>query len=305
MPIDANENINKPTQKGLIVSYFGNSVAVEAANGQVFQCYLRRNQDLPVVGDVVEWSQTDENSGSITAIIPRKTVLTRGDQHGKSKPIAANVDVLAVVMAPPPVLSEQLIDRYLIAAELLGITPIIVVNKADLLSETQKANLINQLSSFSAIPCQVILTSALTEEGLDKLAASFNGKAAVLVGPSGVGKSSIITKFVQQDIRVGDVSDKGVGKHTTTATRYYHLPQGGGLIDSPGLRDFTLWPVTHEELLRGFKEFQPYLSGCKFRDCRHVVEPGCVLLAAVEQGKVNQRRFDSYLTFVKDQQQKK
>jgi ribosome biogenesis GTPase len=125
-------------------------------------------------------------------------------------------------------------------------------------------------------------------------------KTSVLVGPSGVGKSSIIANFAKQDIRVNDVSAKGAGKHTTTATRLYHLPNGGKLVDSPGVRDFALWPVSQSELLQGFKEFNAFLTGCKFRDCVHTVEPGCAVQAAVASGKISPHRFASYQALMKE-----
>jgi ribosome biogenesis GTPase len=115
-----------------------------------------------------------------------------------------------------------------------------------------------------------------------------------------VGKSSIIADLVQQTIRVNEVSPKGGGKHTTTATRLYHLPNGGMLIDSPGVRDFTLWQVGASDVLSGFKEFQSALTGCKFRDCAHLVEPGCSVQQAVEEGKISSRRFANYQTLMKE-----
>jgi ribosome biogenesis GTPase len=287
-------------KSGLVISYFGNSVAVEAADGQVFQCHLRRNQELPVVGDHVEWQLEKDNTGLIQTITPRKTVLARGDNRGNMKVIAANVDMIMIVMAPPPVFAAHLVDRYLVAAESLGITPILVVNKIDLLNQAERQQLDASLKMYRDVPYPVLFTSALTEEGLDALIATLQNKVSVLVGPSGVGKSSIIADLVKQDIRVNEVSPKGAGKHTTTATRLYHLPNGGKLIDSPGVRDFSLWPVSQLEILKGFREFNAFLTGCKFRDCAHTVEPGCAVQAAVADGKISRERFTSYQSLVKE-----
>jgi ribosome biogenesis GTPase len=286
-------------QPGLVISYFGNSVAVEAADGQVFQCHLRRNQPLPMVGDHISWQLEKDNTGIVISIDPRKSMLARGDGRGNMKPIAANVDNMLVVMAAPPVFSETLLDCYIIAAEILHINPIIVLNKVDLLDNIQQAAMDEQLQRYRDIPYLAVMTSAVTKQGLTELEALLKDKVSVLVGPSGVGKSSLITTFVGQAIRTTEVTRKGTGKHTTTATRFYHLPAGGGLIDSPGLRDFTLWPVTRAELLKGFKEFQPYLTGCKFRDCRHTAEPGCAVQAAVASGKISPQRFAQYQTLMK------
>src|SRR3990167_9247969 len=144
------------TKPGLIIAYFGNSVAVEAADGQVFQCQLHRNQALPVVGDRVrfELGGGDAAMGVVTQIEPRTSLLARGDPHGKRKPIAANIDVMLVVMAPPPIFAEHLIDRYLVAAELLGIQPLLVLNKMDLLSGERQEAALARLNRYQSIPCE-------------------------------------------------------------------------------------------------------------------------------------------------------
>lgn len=288
-------------QLGLVVSYFGNSVAVETDDGQVFQCHLRRNQELPLVGDYVYWQRDQEGeTGVITGIKPRKSLLARGDGRGKMKPIAANLDTVVIVMAPPPIFSEHLIDRYLIAAELLGIDAILVMNKADLLNETSEKDADAHLAPYASVPYPTIKSSIYLDNGMEDLRTILANKTAVLVGPSGVGKSSIISALGASDtIRIGEVSPKGAGRHTTTATRLYHLPSGGRLIDSPGVREFNLWPVTKADVLRGFKEFHDVEGECKFRDCQHTAEPGCAVQAAVANGKINPQRYASYQEFMK------
>jgi len=290
----------KESAKGLVVSSYGSSVAIETAAGQEMSCHLRRNQELPVVGDLVEWQQEGDAAGVITAILPRRTLLARGDARGNLRPLAANVDKILLVMAPPPVYSAYLLDRYIVAAEILNIRPVIVLNKIDLMQSKEREAVEALLQVYRDIGYDAVLTCAIKKEGFNTLTSLLDGFTSVLVGPSGVGKSSIISALTQQDIRTRDVSPKGTGKHTTTATRLYRLPQGGALIDSPGVREFNLWPVAPEELRKGFKEFQPHLSGCRFRDCRHLVEPGCTLLAALEEGKISRERFNSYLTLIKE-----
>ncbi len=302
----------KPTQQpdskqrqGLIISYFGSSVAVEADDGQVIPCQLHRNQALPVVGDRVEWQLTAEHQGTVTRILPRRSELMRGDAHQHMQILAANVDCLVIVMAPPPVFSEYLLDRYLLAAELLQITPLIVLNKIDLLDADARATVLAQLQPYAHIPYPILLTSVVSHEGLAQLSAALQHKTAVLVGPSGVGKSSIIATYNKDVvIRTADVSAKGAGKHTTTATRLYHLPGNIHLIDSPGVREFSLWSVSKEAVLQGFKEFAPFLTGCKFRNCQHLVEPGCAVRVAVTAGHISASRYANYQTLVKEMTQK-
>lgn len=301
------QQISQSTQPGLVVSYFGSMVAVETAAKEIIHCHLRRNQELPVVGDQVEWSlEKEQNTGVIEQICPRRSVLLRSAGHGKTKPIAANIDQLIIVMAPPPIFAEYLIDRYLAAAELLSISAALIVNKMDLVDPEIEIELTKRLAPYRAIPYPVLLTSLYAQQGLEKLAELLQHKTSVLVGPSGVGKSSIIAYFVEDHtIRIGDVSDKGSGKHTTTATRLYHVQGDGQLIDSPGVREFGLWPVTPADLLRAFKEFLPLLSQCKFRDCQHMMEPGCAIKSAVAAGQLSATRYENYQALMKTAKERK
>lgn len=290
-------------RQGLVIAYFGNSVAVEATNGQVFQCHLKRNQALPVVGDRVIWEVEDESgqqSGIIVSIEPRSTILVKGDLTGHAKPLAANIDKIFIVMAPVPIFSNHLVNRYLVAAELLHIQPVIVVNKHDLMVGQTKSDTLSQLNDYANVSYPTLLTSIYEPDSLIKLAACLTDQTAVLVGPSGVGKSSLIKALGCEDaIRIGEVSAKGSGKHTTTATRLYRLPQGGHLIDSPGVREFNLWPVSKKEIMQSFPEFQPYLTGCKFRDCSHLVEPDCAVQKAVKDGNISSHRYLSFQMLLK------
>lgn len=296
------EKSHAPEQLGLVISYYGRSVSVETPDGRVVACHLRRNQELPVVGDEVGWQpEANDGTGIVTRILPRRSVLARADARGRSKPIAANIDELVIVMAPPPVFSPYLVDHYLVAAELLNIKPILVINKADLLNEAAQQSLEATLDIYRHIPYQVVLSSIRSDGGLQDISAALRGKRGVLVGPSGVGKSSLITALgSKEEAKAGDVSPKGAGKHTTTATRFYHLECGGSLIDSPGVREFHLWPITKAEVLTGFRELNGHLAGCRFRDCTHAVEPGCAVQQAVADGKISPERFKSYQELLKN-----
>jgi ribosome biogenesis GTPase len=288
-------------QDGLVISSHGNTVDVEALDGHVFQCALRRNQALPVVGDEVYFKSTSLNAGTISSIKPRFSQLFREDARGGMKTIAANIHLLLIVMSPFPVFSHYLIDRYLLAAEILGISPVIILNKIDLLTSSQPA-LEDAMSVYHALFYPVLYVSVYESKGLDKLNNLLQAKTATLVGPSGVGKSSIIAALsnTKDSIRVGATSPKGTGKHTTTAVRLYHLTNHGKLIDSPGVREFNLWRVTERAIMQGFREFNLGSASCQFRDCRHLVEPGCQILQAVQEGKINNRRFESYQTLMKE-----
>lgn len=296
----ASKSNDLPMQTGLVVSYFGNSVAVEADNGQEFLCHLHRNQSLPVVGDRVHWQLDKNNTGTVLDIEPRRSLFARGDVRGKQKPIAANIDCIVVVMSPPPVFSEYLIDRYLLAASLVSIPSMLVLNKTDLLDDVSRSDALSRLAVYQTLGCPAAASSTYAVNGLSDLSLALRDKTAVLVGPSGVGKSSIIAGLSDTAIRVSDVSTKGAGKHTTTATRLYHLPSGGSLIDSPGVREFNLWPVSRGDILRGFSEFATYALDCKFRDCAHLAEPGCAVKAAVESGKISDKRYASYQELIKN-----
>lgn len=281
---------------GRVIAYFGSTIAVETKEGAQVICHWRRNQCLPVVGDWVrfEYEATGEG-GHVLGIEPRSHVLMRSQGKAEPKPIAANVDDLVIVMPPLPGFSQRHVDYYTIAATLLGIRPVLVLNKIDLMTATLRDEMNVLLSIYRRIPFPVCFVSCETGEGMAAFAEVIAGRTVVLVGPSGVGKSSLIQKLsLDEDIRIGEVSDRGAGKHTTTATRLYHTIKGGALIDSPGVRDFTLWTITPDEALRAFPEFQPYLKGCQFRDCSHRVEPGCTLQAAVREGKVSAERYQTF-----------
>lgn len=295
-------NEKNTQQQGLVVSYFGNRIAVETDEGQVFQCHLKRNQALPVVGDRVIWEREGDDSGTIKAILPRRSCLYREGTKKEQKVIAANIDYLVIVMGPPPIFSEYLLDHYLIAAELLNIAPLIVLNKIDLLNNDQKAEIEVRLEPYKEVPYPIMLTSIYYQETLNHLASCLKNKTSVLMGPSGVGKSSLISllSIVRESLRIQAVSTKGAGKHTTTATCLYHLHGGGHLIDSPGVREFNLWRVTEEEVLKGFKEFEQFASDCKFRDCKHLSEPHCAVQEAVSRHQISQKRHAHYQMLMKE-----
>lgn len=287
---------------GQVLANFGASLMVEDRAGAVLRCVPRANLDLAVSGDRVVFQRIDEHEGVATALVPRATELSRPDYSGRLKPLAANIDRLAVVAAVRPALDTHLVDRYLTAAELLGADPLLVLNKIDLAEEADLHNLRELVSVYEKIGYQVIYASTKLAHGLDELFEALAGHTSILVGQSGVGKSSLIKALLpDQAIRIGNLSRaSGQGRHTTTSTMLYHLPTGGDLIDSPGVREFALYEKDPALLAEGFVEFRPLLGRCRFRDCRHEVEPGCALREAVAQGKIDARRLASYLALVRE-----
>ena len=216
--------------------------------------------------------------------------------------MAANVERMAIVCAPQPPPDPSLLDRYCIGAEVLGIEPCLVINKADLLEGSraeQEAGMLRE--EFSAIDYPVLTVSAVSGVGLNTLRAVLKGHTSVFVGPSGVGKSSLINALVpDMAARTAELSSaSGEGRHTTTTARLYHLPEGGDVIDSPGVRDFRLWPMKAIELAGGFPEFLALAGQCRFQDCRHLSEPGCAVREAVGRGAVPRRRYESYLLLLR------
>jgi ribosome biogenesis GTPase len=285
-----------PEQTGKIITHFGATLSVENMEGEIFRCTARQNLGQLVCGDKVVWQESGDHEGIVVAIHPRKSLLSKPGFNDTSKPVAANIDQIIIIAASKPVLSKYLIDRYLIIGEATGIQPIIVINKSDLLNEKETKQLLSSMQVYSDIGYTVLLTSVKLEHGLKELANQLKGKTSILVGQSGVGKSSIVKALLPgRDIRIGKLSETDQGKHTTTTSILYHLSSGGDLIDSPGVRDFGVWHIEPEKIAAGFIEFQDYLGTCKFSNCSHTSEPECALQKAVKEGKINNERLQSFL----------
>jgi ribosome biogenesis GTPase len=249
-----------------------------------------------VAGDEILWLPTEE-TGVVDALVTRRNVLQRPDPKGRLRPVAANIDLMLIVFAPEPAPQANLIDRYLVAAENMEVEAALVLNKADLLEPGDE--LARQLDRYGELGYRT-LTTHHELPGASDLTTLIGRDTLVLVGQSGVGKSSLIQRLLPEaSIRVGalsEVADKG--RHTTTTAELFHLPGGGRLIDSPGVRDFGLTHVAPEKVFNGFREFSPFLGQCRFRDCQHQSEPGCALTAAVENGDISSERFESFRQIV-------
>jgi ribosome biogenesis GTPase len=289
-----------PEQTGLVIAHFGVQVEVEALEGelagQVRRCHLRANLPVLVTGDKVVWRAGNQGNGVIVAQLPRSSELCRPDNRGQLKPVAANVDLIVIVFAPLPYAHANLIDRYLIAAEHAGIQPQLLLNKADLIDDENAEHLNGLLTTYRQLGYPLLEVSARQGEGMDTLKARLDGHVSVFVGQSGVGKSSLVNSLLPGvDTRVGELSEAtGKGMHTTTTARLFHFPGGGELIDSPGIREFGLGHVSRDDVENGFIEFRNLLGHCRFRDCKHDREPGCALLKALEEGRIQPQRMASY-----------
>jgi len=289
-----------PQLQGIVISRFGQHADIEDENGNIERCNLRRAVKSLVTGDKVVWRAGNEAyhgiSGVVEAVHPRTTVLTRPDYYDGIKPIAANIDHIIIVSSIAPEFSRNIIDRYLVACEDIGITPIIILNKSDLLDKESVEMIAQELQIYRDIGYHV-LYSSMFGDGLDSLKSVMKDKINIFVGQSGVGKTSLLNMLLPEvEAVTGEISEgSGLGKHTTTTARLYHFPDGGDLIDSPGIREFSLWHLSPEKIASGFAEFRPFLGLCRFRDCTHQGDPGCAIKEAVELGKINETRYFSFL----------
>ncbi|AMG30859.1 small ribosomal subunit biogenesis GTPase RsgA [Grimontia hollisae] len=295
------DSLLEAAREGVVITRFGQHADIEdSQTGVIHRCNLRRSIESLVTGDNVVWRPGVESlqgiAGVVEAVHERHSVLTRPDYYDGVKPVAANVDQVVIVSAILPELSTNIIDRYLIATEQVGFKPLIVINKIDLLDKEGLERIKNILTLYTDIGYDVLMVSQKTGEGIDDLKAYLAGSTSIFVGQSGVGKSSLVNALLPEvNADTGEVSENsGLGQHTTTTARLYHFPGGGDLIDSPGVREFGLWHLEPEQVTQGFKEFRDYLGGCKFRDCKHKDDPGCLLREALEEGKISIERFESY-----------
>jgi len=300
-----------PEQSGLVISHFGTQLDVEALEGEqrgtIVRCRLRTNLDALVTGDRVIWQPREGGEGGVVvAHLERHSLLSRPDSHsGLPRPVAANIDQILVVIAPQPEPFANLIDRYLVAAEASGIEPILLLNKSDLLDDDRiddnaREAIETLLATYRDIGYRVLRASTVARDGLAELHALLADRISVFVGQSGVGKSSLISALLpDEEIRIGELSQAvSKGRHTTTTARLFHLPVGGDLIDSPGIREFGVGHLSRADIEAGFRELKPLLGHCRFRNCRHEVEPGCAILEAEQSGALKPQRSISLRTLL-------
>lgn len=278
---------------GKVITRYGQRQLVENEQGRVYQSVSRQNIGLSVAGDRVLFQKTKHDEAIVTAIYPRDSELKR-----QGKLIAANIDQLWLVVALEPHYEFELIDRYLIMAENSKLPIGIIVNKIELSSDEKSTT--KDFMYYKSLDYDVHFVSVKNQTNLDSFKEKLVNKSHIFLGQSGVGKSSLINSLIPDlELRVNEISNKSkLGKHTTTNTTIYHIPSGGDLIDSPGVREFQLENLTELEIKSGFKEFKALSNECRFRDCRHINEPNCAVKDSLDQGKISNNRYQSYLNIL-------
>lgn len=285
------------SHEGLVVTRHGQNLVVSDDSGSYTHCLSRQNIGQVVCGDRVVWQPTGDDQGVVTAILPRDTALIRPNYSGEQRALAANITQLVIVLAPEPAPTPYLVDQYLVAAEQIGVNTLIALNKRDLMDQAALVAFEQQFGHYPVIGYPLIEISAKYEHGLDPLIERLKDQTSILVGQSGVGKSSLVNALLPDiEIQVGRLSvASGQGCHTTSATTLYQLPTGGYLIDSPGVRSFRLGQLSLDRLAGGFIEFREFLGHCRFSNCSHQHEPGCALQMAAKEGKIAPQRLANYL----------
>jgi ribosome biogenesis GTPase len=275
-----------------VIAAFGRHLLVRSGEQELRARPAGRRLTI-VCGDRVR-CEFDRAHDEVLAVevLPRKTLLARANLRGESEPVVANITQLVVVVAPLPQPDFFIVDRYLCAATAAGIKGAVAVNKSDLHANKIAREEIDALADagYPHVTC-----SAVDGQGLADLRALLSGAVSVLVGQSGVGKSSLVNALLpREQIETGGLMREEEGRHTTTASRSYPLESGGRLIDSPGVRDFAPAVEQLDAETLGFPEIDQRARNCKFQDCRHMQEPACAVIAAVEAGELSERRYESY-----------
>ncbi len=277
---------------GLIVAAFGRHYEIELADGSRITGYPRGKKSPYACGDRVELERANDEQAQIIRNQPRSSLLYRSDAF-RQKLIVANATQLVLVVATEPSFSDELLARALVAAEAEGLRTLLVLNKIDLTAQLETAR--QRLAPYATLDYPILELSALDHATL--LRPLLDGHTSVLVGQSGMGKSTLINALIPEAAAATREISAALdsGKHTTTHARRYALDATSALIDSPGLQEFGLAHLTRGAIEQGFIEFRPHLPHCRFRDCHHHNEPGCAIRAAVEQSQITQRRYELFL----------
>ena len=278
-----------------VIATFSRRMRLCRSNGDEIDARIKGKRIKPVCGDrVVVEPIEGESDWLITAVIERRNELTRPNSRGQVDVLAANLDYLVVVAAAEPKPDWYIVDRYLCAAELMHIDAAVVYNKTDL--EASVPSAVDELSSYKRIGYAVVNFSALDGTGADALLDLLKERCAIIVGQSGVGKSSIINRLIDDPLqKTSAISTKtGEGRHTTVNSVMITLPGGAHVIDSPGVRDYAPALESSNLATQGFREIASAAQDCRFANCQHLREPGCAVKTAVDEGSISARRYESY-----------
>ena len=280
-----------------VIATFSRRMRIRLEDGREVDARIKGKRIKPVCGDLVDAEPIDnEVDWLITSIAERRNELTRPNMRGQVEVLAANIDYLLVVAAAEPRADWFIVDRYLCAAELMGIDAGIVFNKSDL----GTSSVLYELDTYFDIGYDVVSCSALTGEGIENVRKQLATHQAIVVGQSGVGKSSIINSLLGDDVqKTSAISDKSrEGRHTTVNSAMISLPGGGVIIDSPGVRDYAPALESSAIASQGFREIRDAAQECRFANCRHLREPGCAVKDRSEAGTISPRRYESYKRIV-------
>jgi ribosome biogenesis GTPase len=285
------------------VTRYGAELIVQTEQSEHIRCTARRKFEHIACGDYVCWQESQQGNAIVTTLLPRKNALMRPDRRHRPKAIAANIEQIIIVSSWRPKPSWMLVDQYLIAAQQMGAEAIIVINKSDLSKQYAQEKDWQAIRDYESIGYRVIETIAADDEagttnkqGISTVRQHLEDKTSIFVGQSGLGKSSLIQQVLPElVIKVGDISQSGEGKHTTTTADLYRIAADTYMIDSPGVRDFMLSGINADIIRDGYREFTGIGHACRFANCSHTHEPHCQVKKEVETGLISIGRYKRYL----------
>ena len=283
---------------GLVIEAYSNRGVARMDYGELLSFHFPRRLIRPLPGDRIELDE----KGSLSAVAPRRNEFGRGDPRGHFRPVAANLDQALLVIAPEPAPSPDLLHRYLAAALIRGIEPVIVINKTDLPQPDQPP--FSELEDLRQLGYRIVECRCKPEPDIEELRDLISAGVSLLAGQSGVGKTSLLNALVPDlEAQTGALSRvTGKGIHTTTSATVHRLPDNSWLVDTPGVWEYGLWRMPTVELQRGFPEFSAVPERCRFRDCSHLHEPGCAIRAAAASGEIPDCRYQAWLRLLGEQQ---